>query len=67
MDDPNLIEDRKMQSAKEVAEVGYRAMMKGKPVAIPGFKNAFLAFAVRFLPREFITKMARKIQEGKHL
>lgn len=67
MNDPNLVEDRKMQSAKEVAEVGYRAMMKGKPVAIPGFKNAFLAFAVRFFPREFITKMARKIQEGKHL
>jgi len=67
MDDPNLVEDRKMQSAKEVAEIGYRAMMKGKPVVIPGFKNAFLAFAVRFFPREFITKMARKIQEGKHL
>jgi short-subunit dehydrogenase len=67
MNDPNLVEDRKMQSAKEVAEIGYRAMMKGKPVVIPGFKNSFLAFAVRFFPREFITKMARKIQEGKHL
>jgi short-subunit dehydrogenase len=67
MNDPNLVEDRKMQSAKEVAEKGYRAMMKGKPVVIPGSKNAFLAFAVRFFPREFITKMARKIQEGKHL
>jgi uncharacterized protein len=67
MNDPNLIEDRKMQSAKEVAEIGYRAMMKGKPVVIPGFKNAFLVFAARFFPREFVTKMARKIQEGKHL
>lgn len=64
---PDLVEERKMQTAKEVAEIGYRAMMKGKPVVIPGFKNAFLAFAVRFFPREFITKMARKIQEGKHL
>jgi uncharacterized protein len=67
MNDPNLVEERKMPSAKEVAEIGYRAMMKGKPVVIPGFKNAFLAFAVRFFPRQFITKMARKIQEGKHL
>jgi short-subunit dehydrogenase len=67
MNDPNLVEDRKMQSAREVAEIGYRAMMKGKPVVIPGLRNAFLAFAVRFFPREFITKMARKIQEGKHL
>jgi short-subunit dehydrogenase len=67
MNDPNLEEDRKMQSAKVVAEIGYRAMMKGKPFVIPGFKNAFSVFLVRFLPREFITKMARKIQEGKHL
>jgi Short-chain dehydrogenases of various substrate specificities len=67
MNDPNLVEDRKMQSAKEVAEIGYRAMMKGKPVVIPGFKNSFLIFAARFFPREFITKMARKIQERKHL
>jgi short-subunit dehydrogenase len=67
MNDPDLVEDRKMQTAREVAEIGYRGMMKGKPVVIPGFKNAFLAFAVRFFPREFITKMARKIQEGKHL
>jgi short-subunit dehydrogenase len=42
-------------------------MMKGKPVVIPGFKNSLMAFAVRFLPREFIVKMARKIQEKKHL
>jgi uncharacterized protein len=67
MNDPNLVEDRKMQSAKEVAEIGYRAMMIGKPVVIPGFKNSFLVFASRFFNREFITKMARKIQEGKHL
>jgi len=67
MNDPDLVEDRKMQTAREVAEIGYRGMMKGKPVVIPGFKNAFLAFAVRFFPRVFITKMARKIQEGKHL
>jgi len=67
MGDPNLVEDRKMQSAKEVAEVGYRAMMKGKPIVIPGFKNALLVFLVRFFPREFVVKMARRIQEGKHL
>jgi len=67
MNDPDLVEDRKMQSAKVVAEIGYKAMMKGKPVVIPGFKNAFLVFLVRFFTREFVTKMARNIQEGKHL
>jgi len=64
--DPNLVKERKMPSSREVAEYGYRAMMKGKPVAIYGFKNAFMANAVRFLPRGFIVKMARVIQEKKH-
>ena len=64
--DPKLVKERKMASAKEVAEYGYRAMIKGKPVAIPGFKNSLMAFAVRFFPREFIVRMVRKIQEKKH-
>ncbi len=66
LDDPMLVSKRKMASAREVAEYGHRAMMKGKPVAIHGFKNAFMANAVRFFPRDFIVKMARKIQEKKN-
>jgi short-subunit dehydrogenase len=64
--DPELVKERKMASAKEVAEFGYRSMIKGKPVAIPGFKTSLMAFAVRFFPREFIVRMVRKIQEKKH-
>jgi len=64
--DPKLVRERKMMSAEEVAEIGYRAMMKGKPVVIPGFKNAFLAFASRFVPREMLVTSARKIQENKN-
>ena len=66
VDNPDLVTDRKMSSAKEVADYGYRAMMKGKPVAIQGFKNSLMANAVRFFPRGFIVKMVRKIQVGKH-
>jgi len=65
--DPNLVKDRKMLKAKEIAEIGYRAMMKGKSVMIPGFKNAFLIFASRFAPRELIVRMARKMQEKKNI
>lgn len=64
--DPKLVKERKMQSAEEVALIGYRAMMEGKPVVIPGFKNSFLVFVLRFFPREYITKMARRIQENKN-
>ncbi|MCU0472667.1 MAG: SDR family oxidoreductase [Bacteroidales bacterium] len=66
LDDPKLVKYRKMASPKEVAEYGYRAMMKGKPLAIQGFKNSLMANAVRFFPRGFIVKIVRKIQEKKH-
>jgi short-subunit dehydrogenase len=55
-----------MDSAKDVAEYGYQAMIKGKPVAIYGARNRFLIFMTRFLSREFVVKMARKIQESKN-
>ncbi len=64
--DPLLVRDRSMDSAADVALTGYRAMMKGKPVVIHGLKNSLMANAVRFFPRGFIVKMARKIQEEKN-
>lgn len=59
------LKDRKLSSARRVAEYGYRAMMKGKTVAIPGLKNAIMATSVRFMPRALVVKAARKIQENK--
>lgn len=64
--DPKLVRERKMMSAGEAAEIGYQAMMNGKPVVIPGFKESVLAFASRFVPREMVVKSARKIQENKN-
>ncbi|GGG54859.1 SDR family NAD(P)-dependent oxidoreductase [Bizionia arctica] len=52
-----------MASAKEVAAYGYKAMMKGKPVAIPGAFNKFLAFLPRVMPRNMAANIVRKIQE----
>jgi uncharacterized protein len=64
--DPALVKDRKMQSAEEVALTGYNAMMKGKTLAIPGFKNKLMVFTTRFLPRAFVVRMIRRIQEKKN-
>jgi uncharacterized protein len=59
--------DRKnIPSSKKVAEYGYRAMMKGKAVAIHGFKNSILANSVRFGPRSLVVKLARKTQAKKY-
>jgi short-subunit dehydrogenase len=46
-----------MNSA-EVAREGYRAMLKGKPIAIHGLKNKILASSVRFSPRSVVRGIA---------
>src|SRR5450759_699930 len=53
-------------TSRKVAEFGYRAMMKGKAVAIHGFKNSIMANSVRFAPRSLVVKIARQIQAKKY-
>jgi short-subunit dehydrogenase len=50
--------------ARTVAEIGYAALMAGKPVVIPGLRNRILAFSVRLAPRRVVTKIARRMQES---
>ncbi len=52
-----------MACAEEVAAYGYRAMKKGKVVAIPGFLNKCLSVLPRILTRNRTTKIVRKIQD----
>ena len=56
------MKDMKMMDAKTVAEIGFRGLMNGKTVVIPGAKNRILASAVRFLPRNQVTKMSKAVQ-----
>ncbi len=62
MEESNLVKGKKLPGSKEVAEYGYKAMMKGKAVAIHGIKNYLLANAVRFAPRALVVKMVRGMQ-----
>ena len=59
-----LVRGRKLPSSKEVAEFGYKAMMKGKTVAIHGLLNKILAFSVRIFPRAMVVKVTRFIQDA---
>lgn len=52
-----------MASAQDVAAYGYKALMKGRAVAIPGVINKILANLPRFIPRNMATRIVRKIQE----
>jgi uncharacterized protein len=47
--------------AKSVARDGYRGMMSGKTMVIPGFGNWLIAESVRFGPRKLVTAISRKI------
>ncbi len=47
-------------SAQKVAEFGYKKSLKGKSLAIVGFKNKLTIFASRLAPRKFVTKTSAK-------
>jgi uncharacterized protein len=63
MEESALVKGRKLPTSKEVAEYGYKAMMKGKTVAIHGLMNWIMANSVRFTPRALVVKITRKIQD----
>jgi short-subunit dehydrogenase len=50
-------------SSEEVARIGYRGMMRGKTLIIPGAKNKVIMESVRFTPRKLVTAVARSMQE----
>ncbi|HEX3558308.1 MAG TPA: SDR family oxidoreductase [Pyrinomonadaceae bacterium] len=57
--------DRGAMTAHDVAEAGYRGMLEGKTIVIPGLRNAFVARAVGLMPRRMVTKVVRGIQERR--
>ncbi len=59
----NLRESHIMMDAKSVAEIGYKGLMKGKTLVVPGCINKILVFIVRFFPRDLVTCVARYFEE----
>lgn len=47
-------------SALKVANFAYKKSIKGKKLAIVGFKNKLTVFACRFFPRSFVTMISAK-------
>jgi hypothetical protein len=48
-----------MMNADTVAQLGYRALMAGARVVIPGLYNQFQILLLRFLPRVVIVKLSK--------
>ena len=59
----NMLFNKKNPTSKEVAEYGYKSMIKGKAVAIHGLKNYLMANSVRFTPRNWVVAITKKMQE----
>ena len=66
MEDSKLVSGQKIMDAETVAKIGYRGLLEGKTVIIPGVKNKIMAESVRFTPRKMVTKLVRSMQENKH-
>jgi len=63
LEESALVKGKKLAAAKEVAGYGYKAMMKGKTVAIHGLMNYIMANSVRFIPRAMVVKVTRRMQD----
>jgi short-subunit dehydrogenase len=49
--------------SRDVAIAGYKGMMSGKGMVIPGLLNKTVAMSVRFSPRKLVTAISRSLQE----
>ena len=54
----------KLSSSKDVAEYGFKAMLKGQVVAIHGFNNRLMALIVRFVPQWIVLRLVHFKQES---
>ncbi|HXA86525.1 MAG TPA: SDR family oxidoreductase [Candidatus Dormibacteraeota bacterium] len=62
MEESRLFKMGAMKSI-EVAKAGYKGMMAGKGMVIPGLLNKTIAMSVRFSPRKLVTAISRSLQE----
>jgi hypothetical protein len=51
--------------ADDVAQYGYKAMMRGERVAIPAWRDKIMVQAERLAPRGLVTRIARQLQENR--
>jgi uncharacterized protein len=62
MEDSKLFKGKKVPTSAVVARDGYRAMVRGRTVYIPGFMNWLLPFLQRFSPRAVVRRIVKRVQ-----
>jgi short-subunit dehydrogenase len=53
------------QSAAQVAELGYRGLMRGKRIVVPGLANKFVVFVVPLVPRRLLLRLVNRRQRRR--
>ena len=51
--------------ARVVAAAGYRGLLRGDPLVVPGFGNKAIVQALRLSPRRLVTAISRRLQEKR--
>lgn len=54
-----------MMDAATVARIGYRGLLQGKRVVIPGWSNKLMALVTRWSPRTLVIRTIRWLQERR--
>jgi short-subunit dehydrogenase len=62
-DASRLFKKLRPMDAKTVARAGYRGLLKGKTLVIPGFRNWLVAESIRVSPRKMATAVSRWVSE----
>jgi short-subunit dehydrogenase len=62
-DESRLFKKLRPMDAKTVARAGYRGLLKGKTLVIPGFRNWLVAESIRVSPRKVVTAISRWVSE----
>ena len=52
-----------LMEADAVANAGFRGLMRGRTVIVPGLRNKLLAFSARLGPRKLVTTIAGWMNE----
>lgn len=65
MQGSNLATAPHVMAVEPVARAGYRGMMRGAVLVVPGLANKGLIFAIRLGPRWLVRRITRWFQEGR--
>lgn len=52
-------------SAKDVAQQGYRGLLAGRRLVLPGLGMKIIPFALRFVPRGVVLNLVSRVQSGR--